>query len=148
MLVLALHPAGSIVMPDYYIIPIDDTSGAIVGAAELALNPTHTAVQLTSIIARTPAHAHGHMPYMAQSTAQADVAGQQHVALKSGAQPSSSQSQLMRAHSETGQVTWTGGGLYPADPIWLIPGADGQNHIVGTDGRSYNMSSVPVMKQP
>jgi hypothetical protein len=39
MLVLFLHAAGSIVMPDYHVIPISNKSGVIVGAAELALNP-------------------------------------------------------------------------------------------------------------
>ncbi len=61
VLVLALHPAGSIVMPDYYIIPIDDKSSVIVGAAELALNPTHTAIQLTSIITYSSPRPHGQM---------------------------------------------------------------------------------------
>jgi len=148
VLVLALHPAGSIVMPDYYIIPIDDKSGVIVGAAELALNPTHTAIQLTSIITYSSPRPHGQMAHVGMSAAQADVAGQQHVAMKSGAQPQLVYVPIDAGALETGQVTWTGGGLYPADPIWMIPGADGQDHIVGTDGHAYSMSSVPVMKQP
>jgi hypothetical protein len=148
VLVRALHSAGSIVMPDYYVIPIDDTSGAIVGAAELALNPTHTAVQLTSIITYSAPRPHGKMAHTDMAAAVADLTSQRHVAVRSGAQPQLVYIPIDASQLQTGQVTWSGGGLYPADPVWLIPGADGQDHVVGTDGRDHYVSQLPLMKQP
>ena len=148
ILVRALPAVGSDSMPDYYVIPIDDTSGAIVGAAELALNSTHTAIQLTSIITYSEPRPHGQMPHMGISVAESILSTQSHTTLRSGTQPQLVYVPIDAGALESGEVTWNGGGLYPADPVWLIPGADGQNHLVGTDGHAYEMSSVPVMKQP
>lgn len=148
VLVRALSAVGSDSMPDYYVIPVDDTSGAIVGAAELALNSTHTAIQLTSIITYSEPRPHGQMPQMGMSVAESILSAQSHTTLRSGTQPQLVYVPIDASALESGEVTWNGGGLYPADPVWLIPGADGQNHIIGADGHAYAMSSVPVMKQP
>lgn len=148
VLVRALRSPGSIVMPDYYVIPIDDKSGAMVGAAELALNPTHTAVQLTSVLTYSAPRTHGHLARVAMSAAQADLTSQRHVAMRVGTQAQLVYVPIDATALESGEVTWNGGGIYPADPIWLIPGTDGQDHVVGADGNAYAMSSVPIMKQP
>ncbi|HEY7341875.1 MAG TPA: hypothetical protein VH591_13415 [Ktedonobacterales bacterium] len=147
VLVRALQVPGSVVMPDYYIIPIDDAAGKMVGAAQLELNASHTSVQVTSIATYTSAHPHGQVSHLAKSAALTDLSNQRRVELRSGAQPQLVYIPIDAAALESGQVVWNGGGLSPTDPVWLIPGADGQNHIVGADGHAYDMSSVPVMKQ-
>lgn len=146
--VRATRAAGSAPMPDYYVIPIDDASGKMVGAAELALNPTATAVHVTSIVTFTHPHSHGHLAQMSAATAVTDVASQQHIAMRSGAQPQLVYIPIDASLLETGQITWNGGGMYPADPVWLIPGADGKDHVVGTNGRAYFVAALPIMKQP
>jgi len=148
ILVRALQAPGSVVMPDYYIIPIDNAAGKMVGAAELELNASHTSVQVTSIDTYTTAHPHGQVSHVAKSAALTDLSTQRRVTLRSGAQPQLVYIPIDAAALETGQVVWNGGGTSPTDPVWLIPGADGQNHLVGADGHAYEMSSVPVMKQP
>lgn len=146
--VQALHTAGSISSPDYYIIPVDDTTGAMVGAAELALNPTHTAIQLTSIITYSSPRPHSQLSLVEQSTALANLSTQKRISLRTGAQPQLIYVPIDSTALETGEITWDGGGLFPADPIWLIPGADGKDYVVGSDGHAYDMSSIPIMKQP
>jgi hypothetical protein len=148
VLVRALQTPGSVVMPDYYIIPIDNATGKMVGAAELELNASHTSIQVTSIVTYTSAHPHGQVSQVAKSAALMDLANQRRVAVRSGAQPQLVYIPIDAAALETGEVVWNGGGTSPTDPVWLIPGADGQNHLVGADGHAYEMSSVPVMKQP
>jgi hypothetical protein len=148
ILVRALSTTGSIVMPDYYVIPIDNAAGEIAGAAELALNSTHTAIQLTSIITYSSPRPHGEVARVRLSAAQADLSSQHHVMLRSGAEAQLIYVPIDATALESGEITWNGGGLYPADPIWLIPGADGEDHVVGVDGQAYNASSVPIMKQP
>lgn len=148
ILVRALRAPGSIVMPDYYVIPIDNAFGMMVGAAELELNASNTAVQVTSIVTYTKPHPHGQIAQLASSAAATALANQRRVVLRSGAQPQLVYIPIDAAALESGQIIWNGGGTYPADPVWLIPGVDGQDHIVGTDGRAYDMTSVPVMKQP
>ncbi len=148
VLVRALHSADSASMPDYYVIPIDDATGAMVGAAELALNPDHTAIQLTSIITYSSPRPHGQLSQVEMATAETNLSNQSHIAPRSGAQPQLIYVPIDATALEVGEVTWNGGGLYPADPIWLIPGADGRDHVVGADGHVYDVSSVPLMKQP
>lgn len=146
--VRAIHPAGSVVLPDYYIIPIDDASGQMVGAAELALNPTHTAVQLTAIITYTTPRPHGEITRGGKALALSALASQRHVAMRRGAHPRLVYLPIDASALQTGQITWNGGGQYPADPVWLISGADGHDYVVGSDGHAYAMSDLPVMKQP
>jgi hypothetical protein len=148
VLVHAMHAAGSISMPDYYVIPIDGPGGTIIGAAELALNPEHTAIQVTSIITYDAPRPHGKMAHLDQGAAQSALATQKHVNLRNGAQAQLVYAPIDATALETGEVTWSGGGLYPADPIWLIPGSDGKDHVVGTNGKAFDASSVPLMKQP
>jgi hypothetical protein len=148
VLVRAVRVTGSASMPDYYVIPIDDTSGKMVGAAELALNPTGTAIQVTSIITYTHPRPHGQLAQISATMALADVASQQHVALRAGAQPQLVYIPIDATLLETGQITWNSGGTYPGDPAWLIPGADGKDLVVGTDGRAYFVANLPIMKQP
>lgn len=148
VLVHALQVTGSVPMPDYYIIPIDDRSGMIVGAAELELNATYTAVQVSSIVTYTTPRPHGHFAQMPQTTAQANVAAQRHTAIRHGAQPQLVYFPVDANAQQTGAITWKAGGESPADPIWLIPGADGQDYIVGTDGRARTPNQLPIMKQP
>lgn len=44
---------------------------------------------------------------------------------------------------QTGELGWTSGGQFPADPFWLIDGADGQEHFVGSDGTVYYSNQIP-----
>jgi hypothetical protein len=39
---------------------------------------------------------------------------------------------------------WPGGGEFPADPIWLMPGTDGRHYLVGDDGRTYAPEQLPM----
>lgn len=146
VLVKALNQPGAVVMPDYYVIPIDDVSGSMVGAAELELNPTHTAIRMTAIITYSSPRPHGQMAHVPQSKALADLSGQRRVAMRAGAQAQLVYIPIDATQLETGEVQWTAGGQYPADPVWLIPGSDGNDHVVGTNDLAYNMSDLPVMK--
>lgn len=146
-LVLAMQPPGAAVgqYPDFYVVPILDTSGQATDAAELALNPSHTAIQVIAIVTYSQPHPHGVIARMTSSTALAAISAR-HVALASGASPRLVYFPADATAQETGQVTWTGGGEYPADPIWLVPGADGSDHVVGVDGRVYSPAQLPMVK--
>ena len=148
VLVRALRVAGGAVLPDYYIIPIDDASGRMVGAAELALNPAHTAVQLTAIITYKSPRPHGQLALVRRSAAMTDLTRQRHTTLRHGAQPELVYLPIDATALQTGAIIWNGGGQYPADPVWVIPGADGKDHLVGSDSHVYAPGDAPIMKQP
>ena len=146
--VRALRRPGSVVMPDYYVIPIDDVSGKAVAAAELELNKSHTAIQVVAIITYASPRPHGQLAHVSMATAITDVSRQQHTRIKVGASATLVYFPVDATLLETGQIVWKSGGISPSDPIWLIPGADGQDHVVGTDGRAYMENDLPIMKQP
>lgn len=133
-------PAG--LYPDFYVVPVLDASGAATDAAELELNPTHTAIQVIAIVTYSQPHADGAIASLTASAAIAAVSAQQHSAPRAGTSP-----QLVYFPADpTAQQTgaWTGGGAFPADPIWLVPGADGHDHLVGDDGRVYDPEQLPL----
>lgn len=148
VLVRAYHPAGSPSMPDYYVIPIDNAAGAIVGAAELELNKPHNAIRVTAIVTYPSLRPHGYMARVSMATAIADVTQQRHIRMKAGAINMLIYFPVDAYLQKTGKIVWNGGGEYPSDPIWLIPGTDGQDYIVGTDGVARHASDLPILKQP
>lgn len=147
VLVHALQVRGGVQMPDYYVIPIDNASGAMVGAAELELNANQTAIQVAAIITYPTPRPHGQMVRMSAQTAQTTAQVQHHIKMKAGTTPTLVYFPVDAALQQSGKIHWNGGGEYPADPIWLIAASNGQDQVVGTDGRVYSVSSLPFMRQ-
>lgn len=146
VLVTALQPPGAATgaYPDFYVVPILDAKGQATDAAELALNPAHAAIQVVAIVTYSQPHPQGAIARMPSSAALAATSAQ-HMSLRSGASPRLVYFPADATAQETGQVTWTSGGEYPADPIWLVPGADGRDHLVGADGRVYAPNQLPMV---
>lgn len=144
VLVHALHAPNGIVLPDCYVIPVHDGSGATMAAAELELNPAHSAILVMAIVTYTKAHPHDTIPRMGQGAALSAVATQHHTSLRAGAQPELVYFPVDALAQATGKIVWVSGGEYPGDPIWLVPGADGQDHIVGADGHVYFLKDLPI----
>jgi hypothetical protein len=146
--VRALQPAGAAAgqFPDFYVVPILDPSGAATDAAELALNPSHTAIQVIAIVTYSQSHADGAVVQMSASAAVATVQAQQHTDLRAGGVPELIYFPADAAALGSGQVTWAAGGEFPADPIWLVPGADGRDHLVGNDRRTYAPDQLPMIR--
>ncbi|MEO7003122.1 MAG: hypothetical protein ABI068_15000, partial [Ktedonobacterales bacterium] len=132
-LVLALRTGGwtATTMPDFYILPVSGPTGATIAAAELALNPTHTAIQVIAIVTYTKALPHDTIGRMSMRQSLAAISAQRHVALRASAQPHLVYFPVNTVSQQTGKIIWLAGGEYPADPIWMIPGADGKTYVVG-----------------
>lgn len=147
VLVRALHAPSGIVLPDCYVIPVQDSGGATIAAAELELNPTYSAILVMAIVTYTYPRPHNIIPRMSAAAALSVVAAQHHTSLRASAQPELVYFPVNAYAQATGKIVWVSGGEYPADPIWLIPGADGQDHIVGADGRAYYLKDLPIAPQ-
>lgn len=130
---------------DYYIVPGYDAAGQITDLIPAKLNQAHSAIAVDSIGGYGPASS---FPSSLVSASQAVsiVERQRHTTLRAGTQPSLI---YLAAYDtgdvETGRIKWNGGGGGPQNPIWLVPGADGQDHFVGTDGNAYSLSQLPLM---
>lgn len=143
-LVRALHAATGPAMPDFYVVPVDDGAGNTVAAAELQLDAGHGSVLVTAIVTYTKPHAHDALARVDQAAAVSAVAAQHHTALRAGARPELVYFPVDAAAQQTGQIKWVSGGEYPADPLWLVPGADGQDHVVGADGHVFSTAELPI----
>ena len=147
--VQAIQPPGAAAgeYPDFYVLPILDNKGAVTDAAELALNPTHTAIHVIAIVTYATPHAQGAVPRLNPAAAQAAMSTQRHMALRPGTAPALVYFPADATAQETGQTLWSGGGTFPADPIWLTSGADGRSYVVGTDGQVYDVSQLPMVHE-
>jgi hypothetical protein len=151
-LVRALRPAGvsTSQAPDFYVVPILNAEGAATDAVELALNPARSAVQEIAIITYSSPRVGGAIAEVPQDQAVQMFVKQRHAALRSGTQPYLIY--FMVASPDPTTLTdpplWSGGGALPADPIWLIPAADGQSYLAGDNGEVYVENQLPFAVAP
>lgn len=144
-LVRALAPAGAPVVPDYFDLPILDANGTIIGVVLCELNPSHSAIAVAAIVQYGTPHSSGSIAEVSMQQAVLNVAAQHGVALLSGAQPRLVYFPFDFGAQETGKLTWVAGGESPDNPVWDVPGADGKDHIVGSDGHVYYSNELPIM---
>lgn len=133
--------------PDYYDVPVLNASHQIVGVILLELNPSHTAISVTDIVTYPSPHPAGALSRLTEQQAVQSVQTHVHVGLRSGASPYLVYFPPDYQAEETGKLTWVSGGQSPYDPIWLVPGADNHDHVVGTDGQVYDVSQLPFASQ-
>lgn len=132
------------VLPDFYVIPILNARGEATDAAELELNPAHSAIHVIAIVTYATPHPLGAISQVALPAAVASVETHHHVKQRNGTQAQLVYFPLDAEQQQTGKLVWTAGGEFPADPLWLIQGADGQDHIVGDDGAAYYSNQIPL----
>jgi hypothetical protein len=146
--VRALRPTGvtAAAVPDFYIVPILNQEGAATDAAELVLNPSHTAVQVIAIVTYTVPRVYGSVAVLRPDQAIQAVASQRQEVASAISQPFLVYFPLdpVGQANQNGQPMWTAGGTLPADPLWLVTGTDGIPYLVGNDGRLYSMSQLPI----
>jgi hypothetical protein len=147
VLVQALRPTGVTAdqLPDFYVVPALNAAGAASDAIELALNPAHTAVQEVAIVTYTAPRAGGAISALTQDQAIHLVASKRQLAMSALGHPSLVYFALdpQRQANDNDQSGWTGGGALPADPIWLIPAANGGRYFAGEDGTVYAVDQLP-----
>lgn len=143
-LVQALHGVGKIVAPDFYVIPIFDGTGATVAAAELELDANHTTVDVVAIVTYKQPYAHDMLTRTSAEAAARSVQAQRGIGLRASAQPRLVYIPLDSVARQTGKIVWTAGGGSPAEPVWAVPGTDGQEYVVGTDDHVYALSDLPL----
>ncbi|HEU5348769.1 MAG TPA: hypothetical protein VFU63_09180 [Ktedonobacterales bacterium] len=147
VLVHALQPPGAAAStyPDFYVLPILDNKGTTTDAAELQLNANHTAIQVIAIVTYSEPRTRGSIPRMDAAKARGALNAQHHTSLRQGTAAELVYFPGDAAAQQTGQITWAGGGEFPADPIWLMSGADRREYVVGTDGHVYDLSQLPIV---
>lgn len=139
--------SASIPLPDYYDIPARDASGATIGAVLCQLNSQHTAISVGDIVGYPAPRPAGRITILSDRDAINAVASQAHVALKAGGAAELIYFPFDQMAEDTGKINWKAGGNMPYDPMWLVPGADGHDYLVGSDGHVYAPSQLPVRQR-
>lgn len=146
-LVQALRPTGVTAdqLPDFYVVPALNAAGDASDAIELVLNPARTAVQEIAIVTYTTPRAGGAISALTQDQAAQLVASQRQVSASALGHPSLVYFALdpQWQANDNNQSGWTGGGALPADPIWLVPAANGEQYFAGEDGAVYTVDQLP-----
>ena len=141
LLVRGLSPVGH-TNPDFYALAIMDANGTVTDVGVFELNDDHTALRFTAISSVTPRYS---VAQQASATAVAAVRNQRHVSSGPAASPYLIYiSSINASDLETGTIVWHAGGLGAMDPLWLVPGSDGQNYIFGNDGKVYAQREIPM----
>ena len=143
ILVRALHVAGAALIYDVWVIPFDTARGAIGYIAILDTDATHLAIHPDALMQLGMARPHGELAKYSLTQAISIVQAQSQIRLKSGARPYLIYAAIDYAAVATGK--WNGGGSSDA-PLWLVPGADGKDRILGDDGKVYFPWQIPVVK--
>ena len=144
VLVRAYLISSSNPLPDYYDIPARDASGATIGVVLCTLNSQHTAISVDDIVGYSSPRSAGTITTLSAQDAVNAVSSQTHVAPRAGAAAELIYFPFDQMAEDTGKINWKAGGNTPYDPMWLVPGADGQDHLVGSDGHVYAPSQLPV----
>jgi hypothetical protein len=131
-------------LPDLYLLPILDPSASSLGVAILRLNTSHTAIMVGDIVTYPSPLPNGAVSKTKSVDAIAAVQAQRHTQPAAGKNLELVYFPIDYTAWTTGKITWTAGGQFPYDPIWLVHGADGHDYIVGTDGRVYTPQDLPL----
>lgn len=132
-----------ITLNSYFILPILDAQGNTIGAAELQLNANQSAIMVQSIDTYAQPHPYGAIAQVTLPRAESLLASVAHTKLAVNARPRLVYFNFDFLGAERGNFVWQGGGAFPSDPVWLIPGADARDHIVGVNGQVYLKSQLP-----
>jgi hypothetical protein len=138
-------PVGGVTTPqDAYVVPIHDARGGTVGVAVAWLTPDRSALfvgYIHSYDVSVPG-----WPYALPdaAVARAAVAARAPVGWRPGAAPRLVYFPFDFRARDAGTLHWAGGGEGPDDPVWLVPGAAGQQVVLGTDGQVYPLSALPI----
>ncbi len=140
-----LHAPGGMIFPDMWVIPFDMPDGMIGIIVTCDINPSHTDIQVDGVGGIGTPRPHDQLPFFTRSEAVSRVEAQSHVALRPGAEPYLVFTPIDSMLIETGKAVWNGGGG-PGAPLWLVPGADGKDRVLGDDGKVYFPAQIPVVK--
>jgi hypothetical protein len=146
-----VHPFGAAGGSDYFtddhwVASVRGASGKENGIADFVYDASQNRIRFSGFaILRASDPDYGRVfPYSASSYAVAALATQRHLSLKSGTSPELVFFASAADYAGQPNIQWQNGGTGPVDPMWHVVGADGNGYFVGTDGKAYGLSQIPV----
>ncbi len=143
-LVSGYAPQSATPMSDYYVIPVLDAQGNSVGAVVMLLDAHHLSGQVQSIDTYAQPRPNGTIAKMPLAHSLSVFTTQTRLSVQGYAQPRLVYFPFNFQAAAHGTLTWNGGGGFPDDPIWLFPGTNGHDYLVGTNGQVYQPNQLPT----
>jgi hypothetical protein len=150
VLVHAYHPAPG--MTDVWVVPVlDGSSGSqqVVALLDFAYDAPNHRIRATSFAGPfVPGDPEYEQPFPRYTTSQAmsHFASARVATIAPTAQPELVYfpADLDKISGTNATIHWTGGGQFADLAVWRIPAANGQDYLVGMDGRVYADSELPL----
>jgi hypothetical protein len=149
-----VHPYGPVgagasdyFVDDHWVVTVRNSTGVEIGILDYVYDSANNRIRFSSYAVLTPQDAqYGHaFPLFSANSLETQVHAARDVSLETGATPALIFFPAAWAWNTIGvPKNWTGGGSTPMDPIWLMPGANGQNYFLGIDGKVYTQQELPV----
>ncbi len=144
--VLVIPYRDDVGLAQYWVVPVVNASNHPLAFLTLIYDPQSRMVQEGEFDAVTGDmfYVNHSFPAVTENGAVASVSTEQHVSMAQG-----QAAQLIYFPANTIAITegtdhWNGGGTSPIDPIWRVPGADGQWHFVDHNGQAHLNTDLPV----
>jgi hypothetical protein len=133
-------------LSQYWVVPVVDSNNHPLALLTFFYNPQSRLIHEGEFDAVTGNMFYVNHPFPAvtANTAIAEVGRADHVAVAQGRTPDLIYFPGDLAGVETGKNNWQGGGTAVIDPIWRVPGADGQWRYVDHNGHAHVSTEIPV----
>jgi hypothetical protein len=150
VLVHAYHPTPG--MPDVWVVPVlegNDGSQHVVALLDFAYDAANRRIRATSFagpfVPGDPEYGQPFPRYTA-SAATSHFASARVATMAPTAQPELVYfpADLDKISGTNPTIHWTGGGQFADLAVWRIPAANGQDYLVGMDGRVYASGQLPL----
>ncbi len=150
VLVHAFHPAPG--QTDVWVVPVHPSAGGspqTVALLDFAYDAANSRIRALSVagpfVPSDPEYGKP-FPQISVEHARAALLAARGSAVASSAAPELIYfpADLARIASGSRPTGWTAGGQFPDLAVWRIAGADGQDYIVGTDGKALAASALPL----
>lgn len=152
---MLVHPYGPVAagasdyfLDDHWVVAVNNAQGQECGIFDFVYDSAHNRIRFSSYSVISPRDTEFYgkpFPFTSATSAETQVHSAARVTLMSGAAPEL----IFFPEAWTWKTTgapknWTAGGTSPMDPIWLMPGADGQSYFVGTNMKVYTQQELPL----
>lgn len=146
-----VHPTGAAGGSDYFtndhwVASVRGASGKENGIVDFVYDASQNRIRFAGFaVLQASDPDYGRVfPYSTASNVVAALATQRHLSLKAGTSPELVFFTSAASYAGQPNIQWQSGGTSPVDPIWHLVGADGNDYFVGTDGKAYGLSQIPI----
>jgi len=135
---------------DHWVVSARNDAGVQIGLFDYVYDRAHQRIRFANygyISANDPRYGHA-FPYSTAASAIQRLQVERKVSPRASSAPLlvyfPPDPRVLGPAGNQAPIPWSGGGEYPTDPMWMVPGADGRTYFVGKDSHVHNQSELPI----